>query len=579
MMPNYGCFVHLRDQANFNGNDIEIREKQEVSSLDSLTGKWNRRTYSFTTGDSTWAEFYRETGFRGSVLRVGPNTAISALKDFSVDGAPFGGAAQSIRVYDARPAGWTSQTEMATDRRRGSVMSDLRRASMNRKVRDLAVSMVGEIPTVGSYLSPLVSFLWPSGPTKSEIMDSIRIWASTLLHDVLENVTTLINANRIATLGRFVVQYQQGPSEANFSALYNVVLQMEADFTNQVNPGDNISALTQYGTVALAVHRLAAFKYDDIYKTGKVAGDKEQKMAHLKAAIGTLRVALNEAYEAALQARLKKITWDQPKSGSSSGTYRTRDLYTNYDRDFEYKKGVEKDGAAAHASSAAEHLRRYNAGPTFAAEFDIYREVADLWTYFAEPPKKGFVPPTIRVTSWMGMWGKPIMPPTQYSNSTDAFGVMRPGIETVTGFENRWDKVMQAPAGGKLNRIIVHGDKYVVGIEAEIDNKPTALWGRKDNKKMDVSLGSNQAITGVFGAWGGTVEHLSLRVQSNDSKGEPNAYPTEPGIGYSGNGNGFAVAGPDGGRGTLTGFFGQTINNDLQSLGTLWSYDRITPRA
>jgi hypothetical protein len=388
-------------------------------------------------------------------------------------------------------------------------------------------------------------------------------WMSTVLHEVVAEVTGQISAKQIEGLAKLLFNYIASESEGDFGALYSYTQTLEPFFTKPLKPENNLTYLTMYGTVALAIYRAAYFSYDDIYRAKPSAADKAQKLTNLTDGIKALRDAVASAFAAARQGRLALVVVGHHKTGLVSGEFVPTDRYTGLNGPtYKYSVLSVKDLTEAAAAKHAEFMKENAAAPTFDAEFDVYLEVADLWSYFAQPADGGKLTTAPKTVS-MGMWARPTLPIWHGL-------VPRPAPFSVN-----------AGPGQALTRVVLHGGKdnrYVDGLEFEIDGKSAGTFGATSKTPLDLKIAANQSIIGVFGASGAKLDRVSLRIETHDAAGDAIAFPEESGLGAKDGGVTFSAAGPEGGRGAVTGFFGQT-DGGLNALGCYWTRDRVQPLA
>src|SRR3569623_388736 len=328
---NYGCFVYLYERVNYNGTRVDLRGAQSQASFKTLPTQpnqdWDNRFNALTTGDSTWVELYADPDFKGPVLRFGPNTTIRDLVDFSDGGKKFKNAASSIHIYAERPSKWPGASTQASH---GFAMSDLRRASTNRKVRKAALGVIGKIPKAGKVLSAITSIIWPKGPSNAELWDEMHEWMADVLHGVVAEVTGQSNAKQIEGLAKLLANFVASESEADFNALYSYALTLEPYFTKPLKPENNLTYLTMFGTVALAIYRVAYLNSADIYRTPTSDTDKAHKLEHLTTAMQALREAVATGFAAARARRLEMVDLGhESKSAGLSGEFWAYDKYTD----------------------------------------------------------------------------------------------------------------------------------------------------------------------------------------------------------------------------------------------------------
>ncbi|HUI96770.1 MAG TPA: hypothetical protein VLX44_13515, partial [Xanthobacteraceae bacterium] len=529
-------------------------------------GSWDKAASSLTTGESAWAELYDQPNFGGKVLRVGPNTTICNLSEVSIDNRNFNKAISSVRLFDARPKDWPGSS---VSTRRYFTMSDVRRYSINKNAKSLTESVLGLIPEVGGVLSGIVSALWPFGANRADVWIDMNAWVTKLLEDMMQHVAGQIANNEIAGLANLISQYIASRSERDFQALYSHVLVLESKFTNPVDPPSVLPQITLFGTVALAIYREAYFNYDSIFTSKPSESDKDYRKKKLETAIASLRDSVAKGYRQALDRRLAKIKQRQDKVvwGLFGGSYTAWDDYTHWSKKFSYTDEHKRRTAEINSRDAFNYARG-RAEQTFAAEFDTYLEVADLWTYF---DRAGPVSPS---KEWrqvtMGMWGGFFGPV-----SPNHHGV---GVRDFSGTVGR---------GGKITSVTLYAEKggdFVRGLGFDIDGKPAAVWGKQGKSSIRIDVAANERITGVFGAWGDLVHYVTVRKQAFTGNGEASAWPTETGMGKDG-GRSFSASGPDGADGVLSGLICQLSQQnyhteipEVLAVGTCWSYERTVPR-
>jgi hypothetical protein len=578
-MDNFGCFVNLTSDCNYSGDSVSLRGPltngtMKFANFNNLAGSgknWDNKASSLTTGDSTWAELYRGSDYGGAMLRIGPNTAIRDLRDYYTgkDGeeVSFEKDLSSMIVHDHCPPDWTGP---ATEKHRGAILSDLHKASVNRKVKKAVTGVIDLVPTVGGVISGILGVLWPTEIVGAQTMRDMEVWMSDLLQGVVTDVTNHIYANRILGLVALLRQYDSDPTAEKFAAVHDMVVFLEPSFLNPPKGADSSYFITIFGTLALTIYRLDHFCYQAIHGTAPSEAQKKNTLDKLQGSMAALRDAVKAQYAAARARRLDKVVALQKENWPDPGWWRAQDSYTDWRTpeflysNFPYTKYYDKSAEAMGKANVPYFQDRY-AAPTFDADFDVYLEVADVWTWFDQPDAPGKNLPTARRTVTMGGWGRPWTPPTddKYKGKHKDFSV-------------------SIPAGKHLKRVALYGGKFVDGLEIEIEGQLGESWGKVRDKKQSsqvIQLAADQAITGAFGGWGESIDHVSFRVQTSGTDGAPGAWPGEPGLGHSSGGLPFASSGPDGAGAALSGFFGQVDEDGmLAAVGFYWSYDRIQPR-
>ncbi|HEY8696122.1 MAG TPA: hypothetical protein VIM02_00770 [Rhizomicrobium sp.] len=560
----YGTFVYLFDKKNYTGASTRFDGGQSLSRIEAAgSGNWDGRAWSISTGDESWVELFRDHDFRGSVLRLGPNSTIRDLGNFSVDGKSFGAAAQSMRLHANRPRDWAGS---ATEDRPHYTLSDLRRASINRTVKDLAVSTLGAAPEVGTVLSGILSAIWPFGEDSTAIWAEMHGWVKTVLHGVVADVTGNIEESLIKGLGNVIADTRASPTEKKFDFLYEEVRRIEALFTNRKDPASSLGYVTIFGTIALAIYRVGYFSYTDIYKSEPSETDYDQKLANLNSGIRHLRKTVYDGVQMARQRRQEQVWIQHYKkwwSFGGAGSYQVFDDNTGWQSDkWSYNNVNAENSAGGSAERNQAYFRDSNSGPTFDATFDVYLEVADLWTYFDCPPDAPFAPQRQRKTVSMGRWGMVAAPPDWASY---------PGKHR--------DFSVSAKENSRITRVVLHNDDKLEGIEVDIDGSRALMAGKESKSRTEIVLAENESIVGVFGAWDERINQVRVRKAAIDVSGELLASPTEAGAGQNKDGKPFSSAGADGAGGALTGWFGQIGEDDkLVGLGCHWTHQRILPR-
>jgi hypothetical protein len=560
----YGTFAYLFDKKNYTGASTRFDGGQSLSRIEAAgSGNWDGRAWSISTGDESWAELFRDHDFRGSVLRLGPNSTIRDLGNFSVDGKSFGAAAQSMRIHASRPKDWPGS---ATEDRPHYTLSDLRRASINRTVKGLAVSTLGAAPEVGTVLSGILSAIWPFGEDSTAIWAEMHGWVKTVLHGVVKDVGGNVHENMIRGLGNLIVDARAAQTEDSFTTLYGRVRDLEPNFIYPYDPASSLGYATIYGTIALAIYRLAWCGYDQIYTSNPTERDRTQKCDNLNSAITRLRKAVYDGVQMARQRRQEQVWIQHYKkwwSFGGAGSYQVFDDNTGWQSDkWSYNNVNAENTAGGSAERNQAYFRESNSGPTFDATFDVYLEVADLWTYFNLPCDAQFAPQRQRKTVSMGRWGMVAAPPegSNYTGKHRDF--------SVTTKEN-----------SRITRVVLHNDDKLEGLEVDIDGSRALMAGKESKSRTEIVLAENESIIGVFGAWDERINQVRVRKAAMDASGELLASPTEAGAGQNKDGKPFSSAGADGAGGALTGWFGQ-IGEDgkLVGLGCHWTHQRILPR-
>jgi hypothetical protein len=567
-MSDYGCFVYLYADENYNGDSKKLYGRQDKAAL----GDWKKRARSLTTGDQTWAELYADDN---RVFLVGPNTTIRDLKDTQVDGKGFEYAASSIRIHDTRPDKWPGSSG---DTPRLFTMSDLRRASANRVIKGLAGDILGLVPEVGDVISMVVDVVWPFGPDRNDLWVDLHGWARTQLQDLTSEIKKQEFEDSISGIASLIAMYKDAPNQGKFERLYDLVSSEQPKYLHGATNPDALGYVTLFGTIALAVYRTAYFDYDKIY-VEPTKGDRDVKKDHLEKSIVALRESVSGGYAQARKNRLEKVWISDKKILSGTlfgGSYQAQDEHTHwhgYERDFADNRNTSFPEKLAKEDQS--YFRKTCAGPTLDAEFDVFLEVADLWSYFGEQGQKDFVVPTQPKTVALGLWGNIASPNQVLVAYPDGSWPM-----TQPQYDRPSDFAVQVPPGSMLTGITMTGGKYVDSIAIEIDGKadPKLHWGSDGTTKLTLKLDKARTIQAVFGAWGTLVDHVSFRIAKTKPDGTPD-YPEEVGLGTSKGGYSFTCSGSDGAGGVLTGFFGQVdTKGKLAGLGCYWTHDRVVAK-
>lgn len=193
---NYACWWLFFAQHSFVHPDGSTMEQGYMShdaqeSQDSVwaninENKMERNLSSVITGSGCWLRLYSEENCTGHVLSFGPNSAISDLSQFDLDGDDWNNQAKSFRAYYREPDdGWSESTpkdgalkqRYAADKRADAAWSMLKSVV---QIGVLAIPVAGEAldesMTVGVFLANTALTLWPSGPTDDRIAQDIRAW-------------------------------------------------------------------------------------------------------------------------------------------------------------------------------------------------------------------------------------------------------------------------------------------------------------------------------------------------------------------------------------------------------------------
>ncbi|MDQ0464804.1 hypothetical protein QO010_002588 [Caulobacter ginsengisoli] len=568
-MSDPGAYLTIWETDNFRDHQIlftgDAKDLTQIKAPDAPNA--NDWAASLATGPSTWAVAYTDVDWAGPALYIGPNTAFADLTSVEVDGKPFGKNLSSLKLCAERPADWPGTTAPAKTPSlwRGSILSDLGRASVNEKIKDLCKDAVGEIPEVGEFLGRMISLLWPDNkPTDEEIWGGIQDWVESLVSDLAIAEENTLSQDQINGLYNLLTRLSDGAAagagriEQDYAYLFNQLIGTNLPFFAGLSPPAAAGALDKivlFGTVALVVLRVGYTNCAQIY------GDDTLKDANLKwvtSYIAQLRQAVGAGIEFAKQQRLAKVS-----VVGDAATDPYLQTYTGY---------------STNPTTGATDVKFYQdnyAGPTFDALFAPYREILDYWTYFDQPAGTPLAQATVQVK--MGAWGGNQMTLTGELKDTQ-------GDHECFHFDtNNPAEGYKPPApGAYVTDLTLSG---VNGLEIGFSDKSSQKYGYWAVNQPTVSYaglnGADRAITAAFGAW----DHGLKSLQFRTSFPNPDGY--DIGAYRSGDdGTGpfpFTSNGPDGASAVLSGLFG-VMNDDpssfaLHAIGFYWTYSRIQPFA
>ncbi len=561
----FGTYANVFQKPNYMGSTLPYGTTEYASLTSTSAGSWDKKIRSIYTGEQTWAEFYDKPNYAGNVFRLGPNSTLCDLAQQKFDGVEFLNKIASYRMFASRPENWPGSS--VADRRE-LTLSDLQLTSPNGIVKTLAFKAVGMIPTVGGVLESILDIAFPAKKKYDDPWLDLQRWVAKLLTDIVADLAGHIKDNQILGLRELIKECASSPSEQRFQLLYSRVLELQQSFVRPVDAASCLPQITLFGTIALAIHRVACFSYDEIYTATPTDQDRETKRANLIEAIQAFRATLDQGLSTALERRrnLIRIVHHENGLGVFSGYYNVVDDYTHWIEECKYSQHGERDRQRERADLSAGIQGDY-ASKTFDAEFDLFREIANLWSWYSVAPGQ-VKPATKPVALQFGMYG----------GRTTMFDWEQSRNETRKNYFAEMPIVCEP--GRRFARIKIFANADVIlGIQATFDDGKTRGIGLDSSKSETIDIAEDERITAIFGAWDSSLRNVTVRVEKRDKDGNPATWPRHIGsnCGKWG-GISFAMSGPDGGEATLTRIIGQTNKKgEIVAIGTVWTRDRYLP--
>lgn len=582
-----GAFVTCWGNTNF--RDDQLLVTQSTADLSKVTvpgttvkaGDWIR---SLSTGPSCWAIAATGVNGTGTLLYLDPNSCIADLADENLLKGTMDRAISSITLSSKRPANWPGATAPATPSLwRGSVLSDLGAASINKKVKSLCVGLVKSVPGAGPFLGLLVSGIWPSGkPSDTEIWAGMEKWVESLVNDI--GVQAADNAYKAEMEGLFSdlsqIQYDIDNKAPELAEHYGNLLHSitasylpKMDNTSDLLAAQTLTYITVLGTVMIAVLRGSFVYAQEIFgNTDEVAFNRKQTQA----AIATVRKTLSRGIAFARQNRMGKITIESGKNWDHTQTwYQLSDPYAQTYLGYKVSTDFTGTSAADAHGTVAKDQSVYTdqfAGPTFDALFQPFLDIANVWTYFDQDPPadKDWSPPTAPQVVKMGPWG---------GNDMSLTGVFSPGEVNHMSGQFDW------PPSSRIVKLELFDLTSIRLTTADGAVRHIGPTNGKVVQTFDLSS-PDRAIIGAFGAWDTALKSLQFRTNYSTGSGGLDCFDRGNHRGNNDNGDGpypFASNGSDGGDAILSGLFGYTDENPsdsfaLRAIGFYWTYQTTVAR-
>lgn len=581
-MTSTGTFVTCWQNTNF-------RDDQVVFTADNLdlskpvagtTLKPNDWAQSISTGPATWAVAYTGANKTGSALYIDPNTCLADLS-----GVGFSKVISCIVITDSRPEGWpgaTGQTNLP-GLWRGSAMSDLGMASVNKRLKKLCVSGAKAIPVAGTYISLLISSLWPAKSVEDDaqmVWAGMQKWVETLVADL---AITLADESYQSAISGILAQLQDvqydldNNSRTAAASKYEELISSltityipKIKYTSDAQAAQCLGYVTVLGTLILMVLR-GGFLYAELTPA---QADRDLNRQTTTRTIRTLRRTVQGGVSYARGKRQGQITIDHDTTLNDS--WQLLDPYAQSFKGYSLSTTV-TDSAEKHPSQAAAADQTFYADtyamPTFDALFEPFLQMADLWTYMdQDPPADG---------TFAG--GDPI-PTVAKMGPYGGNDVTFKGGVNMHHMENLAVPFDHPSTGDRITKLVLHD---VYGLEVTFGSAAPVMIGKCSGAASSLTFDladSSRAIIGAFGAW--DVPLKSLQLRTNYDTGNGGGMPRYDAGNHLGGDDGkgrnpFVGNGPDGGDAILSGVFGYT-NDDgddpMLALGFYWTYDRYPVR-
>lgn len=585
-MAEDGVFITCWGNSNYRDDQVLLTASVGDLKSVSVPGRKDGASdwiVSLATGHGAWATLYVDPNDRGTALYLEPNTCLSDLADKTVLNGAMYRKISSVKIAGSRPEDWPGATvSNEPGLWRGSILSDLGKASINKTLKKLSVSLTKSIPGAGPFISLLLNIVWPSvGPGKDEVWAGMQKWVASLVNDigikVLENnYAAKADYIRVALEG---IQYEieHGATEELAASYADLISTIQKDLarldqTSGLAAAQTLGYISILGTLMLAVLRGGFVYCEDIFGSTVMQARYREITTD---AIGTLRGVVKRGLEVARTNRMDKLAvaeWRHTVVGDNH--YQLRDpyleTYAGYDSSTSLFGNSDLQAANIPKGDLAFYAENY-VGPTFEALFEPFAELADLWTWFDQYPmaRGELLPEPERRVVKMGAWGGNSMTVTASLSTSQVNQIGLP-------FD------LPPRENARITRLELYG---VQGVKVSYDDGTSHKIGRTSTEAGDVQVfdltDSARAIIGAFGAWDTGLKSIIFRTNySTDAKGAVR-YDTGNHLGGDSGKGGFRYVsnGSDGGDAILSGLFGFTNDNPsdgypLCGLGFYWTYSR-----
>ncbi len=585
-MSEDGVFITCWGNSNYRDDQVVLAASVGDLKTVPVPGRKDGASdwiVSLATGHSAWTTLYADPSDHGTALYLEPNTCLSDLADKMVLNGALNKKISSIKIASSRPDDWPGPSVSSSPGLwRGSILSDLGKASINKSLKKLCVSLTKSIPGAGPFISLLLNIVWPSNaPSRQEVWAGMQKWVASLVNDigieVLENNYAAKAEYIRVTLESIEYEIEHGATAELAASYAALISKIQEDLARMDTAGGEADAetlgyITILGTLMLAVLRGGFVYCEDIFGSTVMQARYREITTD---AIATLRGVVKRGLEVARTNRMAQLAvaqWHHSVVGDDHFQLRDPYLetYAGYDSSTSLFGNSAVQAANIPKGDQAFYAENY-VGPTFDALFGPFQELADLWTWFDQfPMARGeLLPEPERRVVKMGAWGGNGMTVT---SSLSVSQVNQIGLP----FD------LPPRQNARITRLELYG---VQGIKLFYDDGTSHKVGRTSTDAGDLQVfdlsDPGRTIIGAFGAWDTGLKSIIFRTNYSTGEGGVVRYDNGNHLGGDSGKGGFRYVanGSDGGDAVLSGLFGFTNDNPsdgypLSGLGFYWTYDR-----